>query len=215
MGRVSVLSTRELTSDTFVLKTERPKEPIRAGQCFNLGMPDESINREYSMYSDANADYLEFIIRKVDNGVISPRLSKMNVGDKIEIFGPYGEFCIDRTFGKKNNKYIFIGTGTGIAPFRSFIKTFSPLNYKVIHGIRFSSEKYDANDYNSNSYISCVSQPTDGKKPIRVTDYIKQNGLSKESVVFLCGNRKMITEVFDLCRDCGINGNDIYTEVFF
>ena len=63
MGRVSVLSTRELTSDTFVLRTERPQGPIRAGQCFNLGTPNEKINREYSMYSDAAANFIEFIIK--------------------------------------------------------------------------------------------------------------------------------------------------------
>lgn len=215
MGQVNVLEIEELTTHTFVLKTERPNRPIRAGQCFNIGLPNHSINREYSMCSEAEANYIEFIIREVEDGVISPKLARVTAGDKVELFGPYGDFCIDKTIEKKCRNYVFIASGTGIAPFTSFVKSFPSINYTVIHGIRNEDETYKSYEFKAGSYIPCISQPLNGSKPVRVTDYIKQNGIKKESIVFLCGNRNMIAEAFDLCREAGVSGNDIYTEVFF
>ena len=66
-----VLEVEHLTPHTFRLRTERPAAPIRAGQCFSVGPKGLGVNREYSMYSGAEAPYLDFLIRGVERGVVS------------------------------------------------------------------------------------------------------------------------------------------------
>jgi ferredoxin/flavodoxin---NADP+ reductase len=215
MHKVKVVGNERVSAATFLLRVERPDIKIKAGQCFNIGSVKSGINREYSMYSDANANFVEFLIREVDGGIVSPDLASLKDGDEVELAGPYGEFCIENSLGRGDQHFTFIGTGTGIAPFRSFIKTFDGLKYKIVHGIRTKDEQYSKDEYSKHSYIPCFSMPDDGTMPFRVTDYLKENKLEKHTTVYLCGNRKMISDVFDLCRDQGINGSNIYTEVFF
>lgn len=212
MKTYSVLQNIQKSKNTFCLRVERPLSVIKAGQCFNVGIPGMDINREYSMYSDANAPYLEFLIRDVNQGMVSSNLRKLTVGDSIEIDGPYGEFCISPN--NLNRKFVFIASGTGIAPFHSFVKTYTKLDYTVIHGIRYADETYDSEDYQSGKYIPCISR-NHGEASMRVTDYLRHNKLSPDSIIYLCGNRNMIIESVQILLDTGISGDQIVSEVFF
>lgn len=203
-----------LSEQTFRLRTERPKVSIMAGQCFNVGSGDIGINREYSMYSSADAPYIDFLIREVEGGLVSPLLAKLKAGDVVEVSGPYGEFCLNQKMSAQR-KYLFVATGTGIAPFHSFVKTYPELDYTLLHGVRHCSEQYDRGDYAESRYVGCVSQGADGLPGIRVTDYLRQHPVSPQTVCYLCGNRNMIIEVFDILRAQGVSGDQIVTEVFF
>lgn len=212
MQTFPVLEIKHKTQNTFCLRVARPNVSISSGQCFNVGISGIDINREYSMYSDAAAPYLEFLIRAVEGGLVSTYLQKLKPGDLVELDGPYGEFCIPP--GRINSKFVFIGSGTGIAPFHSFIKTYPTLNYLILHGIRNSDEAYDADDYQQGRYITCVSQNINGQS-MRVTDYLRENHLSKDSIIYLCGNRNMIIDCVQILFDQGMNGDQIISEVFF
>jgi len=215
MQLVSVIDNERLSTSTFMLTVERPTAMIKAGQCFNVGTGVSGVNREYSMYSDANADFVQFLIREVDGGIVSTKLAEMKKGDTVELAGPYGEFCIENTIARGDEHYTFICTGTGIAPFRSFVQTYGSLNFELIHGIRHEEEQYHAKEYGRGRYTPCISRPANGANTQRVTDYIQRNTLNPNTTVYICGNRKMIAEVFELCRQQGISGSNIFTEVFF
>ena len=212
---VSVLKNIRLSAATFLLTVERPDIEIKAGQCFNVGTCSAGVNREYSMYSDANANHVEFLIREVENGIVSPPLASLSAGDNCELSGPYGEFCIENAIDRGDKKFLFIGTGTGVAPFRSFVKTFPKIDFKIIHGVRYEEECYNSNEYSEHNYIPCISRPSKTSSPQRVTDFIKKNPIDKNVTIYICGNRKMVVDVFDICREQGINGDNIFTEVFF
>jgi ferredoxin--NADP+ reductase len=212
MNTYSVLNIEHKTKNTFCLRVERSNVAIKSGQCFNVGIPGMDINREYSMYSAADAPYLEFLIRAIEGGLVSSRLQQLNVGDQVEVDGPYGEFSIPED--RLNSRFVFIGSGTGIAPFHSFIKTYPDLNYTLLHGIRYADEIYDSCDYGQGRYIPCVSRDKNGSS-IRVTDYILSNPISDDSLVYLCGNRNMIIDAVQILLDQGISGDQIISEVFF
>jgi ferredoxin--NADP+ reductase len=214
MNTYKVLSIDHLTENTFRLRTERPQVPIRAGQCFNLGLPGAGVNREYSMYSDAQAPYLEFLVKVVKDGCVTPALQQLNVGDVVEIHGPYGEFCLHDP-SDKDRQYLFLASGTGIAPFHSFIKTYPEIRYTLLHGIRSPNEQYDAVDYTRETYIPCISRNESGQASQRLTDYLRNNPAGPDSIVYLCGNRSMIIDAFEILRVQGVPGDNLFTEVFF
>jgi ferredoxin--NADP+ reductase len=213
MPTFKVIENRSLTSDTFVLRTERPPQVIKAGQCFSVGTSSLGINREYSMYSGSDDHYLDFLIRKVADGRVSSKLHSLSPGELVEIGGPYGEFCLTETHIE--NKYLFIASGTGIAPFHSFVKTFPELKYEILHGVRHENEKYDFEAYQNGSYFPAISRPTKGGNGQRVTDLLLARDFDPKEKVYLCGNRSMIIDCVEILRNRGISGDSIFMETFF
>jgi|SRR3989338_3244288 len=217
--KVKVLAVRHLTDQTFVLRLERDGFEFEPGQCVNLGIPGEGVNREYSTYSSVNEpDFLEFLIRKVPGGLVSEKLQLLKAGDEVTLDGAYGLFVLKNP-DDLSLRYRFIATGTGIAPFHSFVKSYPDLNYQILHGIRLVSEEYDRKDYGEGHYIACVSQEQvetgSGNFHGRVTDYLKKDPVEPKNIFYLCGNNSMINEVYDILRDQKVSGSNIFTEVFF
>lgn len=217
-----VLGVRHLTDSTYVLQVERAGFEFIPGQCVNIGLSSSGINREYSTYSSLNdSKKMEFLIRVVENGKVSTALQKLKKGDSVQLDGAYGKFTLrDPQDSKK--KYVFIASGTGIAPFHSFALTYPNLDYTVLHGIRNEEEQYDKKDYKKGRYIACVSKnqklensKTQGVFAGRVTDYLRNNKVDNKAIYYLCGNTDMINEVYDILRENEVNGDQIFTEVFF
>ncbi|OHA68767.1 MAG: oxidoreductase [Candidatus Wildermuthbacteria bacterium RIFCSPLOWO2_02_FULL_47_10] len=213
IARVKVLKVRHLTDSTFVLRVERKGFEFIPGQCVNIGLTDEAVNREYSTYSGINDKYLEFLIKEVTGGIVSPALKKLKKGNGVSVDGAYGLFIIPKPEAKQ--KYLFIGSGTGIAPFHSFVKSYPGLDYTLLHGIRTGDEQYDRKDYDPKRYVACVSRERKGGFHGRVTDYLRKHPVNPKTVCYLCGNSEMINEVYDILRSQGVNGTNIITEVFF
>ena len=166
------------------------------------------------MYSAADDPFIDFLIREVDDGIVSPALAKCRAGDYVEIGGPYGDFCLPNE-SILNESFVFVASGTGIAPFHSFVKTYQTLEYTIFHGVRHEDEQYDAHLYPTERYFSAVSQPSDGRRPMRVTNLLRSADLNTESYYYLCGNRMMITDVVQILRNRGIPGGRIFMETFF
>ena len=152
-----MVQIRNLSPSAYVLRLERDGFEFRSGQCVNLGLKGSGVNREYSTYSGVGDAYLEFLIKEVPGGTVSPALRKVEVNSEVEIFGPYGSFVIDPEKAA-SSRFVFIGTGTGIAPFHSFISSYPGLDYQIVNGIRTLSERYDYTDYDPSRLISCVSR---------------------------------------------------------
>ena len=214
MNTYPLVDIEHLSKHTFRIRIDRPDIDIISGQCFNIGLPDLQTNREYSIYSSANSKYLDFLIRAVEGGRISSALQKLKPGDLIEVDGAYGEFCLKNPL-KSDQKYLFIATGTGIAPFHSFIETWPNIDYTLLHGVRYGDECYHANAYKKESYIPCISKPADGSKGARVTDYLSNNKLPLNIQIYICGNRNMIVDTFEILHSQGVSSDNITTEVFF
>jgi NAD(P)H-flavin reductase len=210
-----VLNIRDLSPSTYILRLERKKLNFKPGQCFNLGLKGSGINREYSIYSGVDDSYLEFLIKEVKRGSVSPALRKVKPGDEVALHGPYGAFTISSDKAKKT-LFTFIATGTGIAPFHSFVRTYPDLDYRIINGVRTAEERYEYNDYDPKRLTTCVTRDDcwSGFKG-RVTDYLQQYYIDPTQIYFLCGNQGMIQKGYDLLRIKGVSGDQIFTEAFF
>jgi len=200
--KYKVISVRNISKTAFVLRLERNGFSFIPGQCATVGIPEMATNREYSIYSGVDDNYLEFLIKEVEGGVISSKLRGLKKGDKLTVNGAYGLFNL----GDLSKKYMLIATGTGIAPFHSMVKSFPKLDCKILHGIRSSEEEYDKDDYKN--YVACLSE-------LRVSGYLKKHKVDKNNVFYLCGNSEMINDVYDILREQGVNGSNIHSESFF
>ena len=209
-----VLGNESLSTSTFKLIIERGNLNFRAGQCVNLGLPNSGINREYSTYSGEQEPELAFLVREVEDGDVSPALRRLKSGDSIEIDGAYGLFTLPESI-PENHSNVFIATGTGIAPFHSFVRTYPELDYLILHGTRLAEENYESAHYTTERYVQCVSQENGGCFQGRVSDYLRQNPQGADKHYYLCGNRHMLNEVYDILRKQEVSGSNIMSEVFF
>jgi len=209
-----VESLRWLDASTFVLRVERKDLSFRAGQCISLGVWNAGVNREYSLYSGEHDPYLELLIKVVKGGTVSTALARLSARDPVYVAGPYSDFVLPKD--AERQKLVFVATGTGIAPFHSFVSTRPDLDYTLIHGVRERAQCYERSLYAAERYVPCISRERgDAAFHGRVTDYLKECPLSSASHVYLCGNHAMIEEAFDLLRDQSVPPDNIRSEVFF
>jgi len=209
-----VIHVRDLTASSYVLRVERLGMAFRAGQSITLGVRRMRVNREYTVYSGEQEPYFDVLIRDIQAGTVSPALRGCAPGEELECAGPYGSFVIEKP-EDKSRRYLFVGTGTGIAPFHAFVRTHPNLNYRLVHGVRLLEERYDMADYARDRYIACVSNEKGGDFDGRVTDYLKQHPTDPQTICYLCGNGKMLSEAYDILRGQGVPSDQLHVEAFF
>lgn len=109
------------TDRLFSFKISRPPSfRFRSGEFVMIGLPGESkpIMRAYSVASPAYADELEFFSIKVNDGPLTSKLQKIEVGDQIFLGKkPTGTLVLDAL--KPGKVLYLIGSGTGLAPWLS------------------------------------------------------------------------------------------------
>ncbi len=209
-----VLDTRHLTNSTYVIRIKRDGMEFEAGQYISLGLAGSAEKREYSIYSGTEDDFLEILVKEIDEGIVSKQLKQVQSGAHTEMDGPFGFFTLDEE-SKSGKEIVFIASGTGIAPFHSFVRSYEGLNYKLIHGVKYGDEAYDLEDYDPSKYILCTSRDNRGDYQGRVTDFLKSQPVKTGADYYLCGNSQMIHEVYDILKDQEIVTDRIHAEVYF
>ncbi|MFW5797693.1 MAG: ferredoxin--NADP reductase [Spirochaetota bacterium] len=208
-----VQGVRRPVGRTVVVQLERPRIDFEPGQYVNVGFPEEIDMREYSVYSGPEDELLEILVRHVDHGLISPRLDRVQAGDHLQVEGPFGFFTIPEEI--RGESFLWVSTGTGIAPFRSFVRAYPRLDYHLLHGVRRSGELYDWHEYEPDRRTACVSREGGGGFHGRVTEYLRLHPVDPGTYCYLCGNADMIYEVYDILQNQGIEPDRIHAEVYF
>jgi len=225
------------------LPASAPRCP-EAAEEFEKLEGDKSIKRAYSIASSSKStDSLEFYITLVKSGSLTPRLFSLKVGDRVGVGKKIvGMFTMNQVEEDKN--VILVGTGTGVAPYMSMLRT-DALNRKgkivVIQGasnswdLGYSSELQMLDDlYDKFTYIPTITEPekevskwkknTEFVQDMWKNKIIEQKGGFKPSPdnthVFLCGNPKMIAAMKEAMSEDGFtvhsrkNPGQIHIEEF-
>ncbi len=207
-----VLEVRKLTESVAVIRFERAGLAFDPGQYIRVGVEGDPEIRDYSVYSGADADYVEVLVRRVEDGLVSKQLCDLVPGEQVSVGGPYGHFKLTESL--RSQPLLFVATGTGISPYHSFIESYPSLDYRLIHGTSKLAEAYEADAYGER-YFHCVSREEGGNFKGRVTEYLGTLDVSRDLQAFLCGNCDMIYEAFDLLQEKGLPTANIHTEVYF
>ncbi|HLN55758.1 MAG TPA: FAD-binding oxidoreductase [Bacteroidales bacterium] len=213
-GYHRITRIRFLTASTFVLTFERRNLEFRAGQRIIAGTGTDIDQREYSIYSGENDDFLEILVKKIDEGSVSVKLSQCKPGDLLQVNGPFGVFGIDA--GERlTGKHVFIATGTGISPFHGIVRSYPGIDYLIIHGVSYASEAYERSAYEAARYILCTSKEISDERQGRVTKFLPEYRTPPGASFYLCGNGNMIYEVWHILREKGIPAERIFSEIYF
>jgi len=205
---------RLLTPSTYVVRFSRNDMQFTPGQHLVIGLPGSDELREYSIYSGIHDPFLEVLIKEVDEGKVSKQLKHISEGDPLEVRGPYGFFMANAK-SQEPRHLLFIASGTGIAPFHSYVRSYPASDYQLIHGIRTMEEAYDAMEYDQEKLSVCTSRDDRGSFQGRLTDYLHQAEIDPGWMVYLCGNSQMIYDAMEILQQRGVPQRHLFTEVYF
>lgn len=118
--RCTLLQVDELVPGVFRLRTSIPTAfDFEPGQYVTLWHDGNC--RAYSIASSRDEAFLEFHIRLLKDGALSPWLAQLRVGDCVEMRGPIGS-CIYHV-ESKDTPLLLVATGIGLAPLWGVLRT--------------------------------------------------------------------------------------------
>lgn len=206
-----VISLSNITPTVFILRFERKCLVFSAGQHVNVGIHGSGYTREYSVYSGVDEPFLEILVKEVIDGWVSPKLRELKEGDELMVEAALGYFGLADAGAKKQ---LFVATGTGVAPYHCFLQSFPDIDYHLLHGVTELAEGCDR-EYYGDKLTLCTSRKDDGDYYGRVTRWLEEHDLSPYKHIYLCGNRKMINEAYQILEAKGMDYRNIHAEAYF
>ncbi|HYL39991.1 MAG TPA: FAD-binding oxidoreductase [Candidatus Binatus sp.] len=201
------------TMARFALDPDEEPQPIRPGQYVAIGLERDGriIQRPYSVASSAAEAWLDFAIRLVPGGALTPALWRLGPGDRVRIGPPRGLFGLSEGDPRT---HLLLATGTGIAPLvamaRSLHASAAPPRTVIVHGVARVEELAYAAELGAWAgghagwrYVPAISRPTDPSNvawrgPVGRLDVVVPAVLDdlrldpSDAVAYVCGSPDMI-----------------------
>lgn len=204
--------------------------PFQAGQFCMVQVPSEPkpVKKAYSISSAPFEEgYLDLCIKKVEGGFATTWFWTLNGGEKITLALPYGGFVLKNL----QPEIIFIGTGTGLAPLRSMIKTLfhqgCTQKVSLIFGVRHEEEMLYTEEWQELEkkhtnfrFIPTVSRPQNIPAPWTGEVGYVQDKLKKffpdpkGKQIYICGLIPMIDGVQKVAAELGYDKKQIHFEKY-
>ncbi len=224
--------------NTFRLGLSPGSFSFKPGQFLMASIPDflredgKPVRRAYSIASsplDIEQGYVELTITRVgEGGYFSNRIHESKEGDPVLIEGPYGKsFHLDYPPANFPESYLFVGSGSGIAPLRSMIRTLlreqCPVPLRLFYGYRNSSDciyepemsEWEEKGVSLSLALSGHSALPPGFSGTtgRITTVLPQeiSGYSGEDV-YICGPPAMVGETVNFFQTEGFPEDRVHKE---
>ncbi len=233
---VVVESITDLTDTIKMLRfrfNEGESIKFKPGQYVQLRAPiykgnDEEVYRAYSIASSPNnKNYIELVIGYVPKGIVTTYVHQyLEVGDKVVINGPFGEFY----YHDNDREIIMVATGTGVAPILSILNYMKEQDIKrkatFYFGAKTTSDLFMLDYFNELeesmydfTFVPSLSRVGENEEwsgdKGRVNDSIDkhlEDGENKEA--YLCGGASMIDSIVKSLTSKGIPEDLIYYDKF-
>ncbi len=194
---------------------EHDEKPLkRSYSIANLETPDSE--------SLVTTNYLEIVISYVEHGRATRIFFDAKKGDQFEISGPVGLLVL----GSEIPERVFlIGTGTGMAPYRSMLKQLPELpqhQFNILFGAQKAQDLFytddfsTAKDHQNINFYPCLSreeQEGTFKGYVQAKlEALKPN--PETDLVYLCGNPNMVDDVFSMLKDLDFGVKQVKREKY-
>jgi len=233
-------SYRDLAYKNFEIAEEYHEDWDRFKIWDNVANNDERIIRAYSMANyPEEKGILKFNIRvaspppgsTVPPGLMSSWVFSLKPGDKVRVFGPFGEFFAKQT----KSEMVFIGGGAGMAPMRAHIfdqllRIHTDRKITFWYGARSLKEMFYVDEFdnldaeNENfSWHVALSDPLpednwEGKTgfihQVLFDNYLKDHPAPEDCEYYLCGPPMMNKAVVDMLLNLGVEPENILLDDF-
>ena len=179
------------------------------------------ITRAYSLAAAPRGDnQFEICLNLVPDGVFTPYLFALGVGDPVELKGILGTFV----WREPAMDSILVATGTGIVPFRAMLQRPTGRKMTLIYGTRHAENLLWVNEFRELEarrpgfrFIPTVTRPEAGWAGAtgRVQPLLLEAlGERKDVQVYVCGLREMVDSVRALCKERGLERRQIVSEKY-
>lgn len=209
--QLSVLEHRAMGTDAHLLRLEKPAWSWEAGQLVSLAGKGKYDQRDYTICSGVGDATLDVLYRLIPHGLLTPYLVEKQAGDRIGVLGPYGRFTVQ----DPTRPLLCCATGTGIAPFRAFLRSHPHISMTLLHGVRTPEDLYFQEEFTGIDYRPfCSREPLNGICS-RLTESLHTLPLPDKVQVYLCGANEMIYEAEELLKNRGVDESDLFHEPYY
>ena len=210
----AVVSHRELVTPSVLRLAFKRQDgkalAFKPGQFVNIHFEDQdgATHRSYSIANPPGDANFEIAVSPVEGGRATRMLFDLEPGDSLQVSGPYGRFVLK---DDPPCRYLLVGTGTGITPFRAMLPQLrermaaGQARVEVLAGVRSREEFLFAEDFEQAArnhpglrLHACYSrqmpaEPERWENRGYVQDLFPRLDLDPEQdIVYLCGNPDMV-----------------------
>lgn len=223
--RARIQETHDVVSWQFI-NPHGPLPRVLAGQCITVHCQIEgkAQSRAYTLSSSPQDDYWQITVKDV--GYVSHHLhQQLQVGDKIKVEGPFGEFHLTV---QPSARPLLLSAGSGITPMwailRDALAKQSDADIVFIHSARSVHDvifgqalKCLTNQYPSVKQAVILEQsdssyPWQGRLTRQQLQTLVPDLLSRD--IYLCGPAPYMSAVTQLLAELGVSDSKIHTESF-
>jgi ferredoxin-NADP reductase len=179
---------------------------------------------------------VEIAVSYVPGGAATALFEGLEPGDRIDASGPYGRFCLMP--GDDNRRYLLIGTGTGVTPYRSMLPQLERLiegrgiQVVLLFGARSPDELLYGDEFRAFAarhpghfrFVPCFSRELPEPGSAQDHDdvrhgYVQQflPGFAPDpagDIAYLCGNPNMVDACFESLKQAGLEVKQIRREKY-
>jgi len=165
---------------------------------------------------------VEIAVSYVPGGAATALFEGLGDGEQVQASGPFGRFCLMP--GDSNRRYLLIGTGTGVTPYRSMLPQLETLirerGIKVVllFGARTPAELLYGDEFRAFAdrhpghfrFVPCFSRelPEQPHADVRhgyVQQFLDEFGPDASGdIAYLCGNPNMVDACFEALKGHGL-----------
>lgn len=224
-----LIASREIAPEVRHFVFEVPaagKLPFTPGQfvSFSEVLHGKKVTRAYSLASAPDGNRFELCLNRVRDGLFSPHLFVLQPGGEVEMAGPLGYFVPKNPF----RNAVFVATGTGIAPFRSFLRSplvlDSPAPVTLLFGARYEQGLLYRDEFEQLAqtrpgfrFMPTITRPSpDWRGRVgRVQQHLDEALAERTDVdVYMCGLKAMVDDVRRMLKDRGFPKSQILFEKY-
>ena len=180
-------------------------------------------------------DAVEIAVSYVAGGAATALFEGMDIGGSVDASGPFGRFCLMPQ--DQNRRYLLIGTGTGVTPYRAMLPQLASLigsrgiQVILLQGARTPAELLYGDEFRAFAdahpafrYIPCLSRELPAADSAHAHADMRhgyvQNVLpaiapdAGADIAYLCGNPDMVDASFEALKGHGLGISQIRREKY-
>jgi len=212
--KLKVLESDRYSKFIHFIRCQRNGLIFEPGSCIDITNPNSGTRKPYSIASSPNEEeFLDLYVRIFESETgVSKYISNLKVGDEIEVGDSvFGYFTPGKD--QEDKKYIYIATGTGMAPFISALRYYEHKPHMVLYGVRNMDDMLPG----ETTHLAISRVDSINHTPKHVSGYFDKLPTDKpdEYTYYVCGLEEMITDTTQYLIEQGVPWDKIQVEQFY